>query len=327
MTTTPAETMLALLEALGRRVASGADVDAGSLGADAATRVEAALSSDEFDLAILEDEGVRLVDALGADDDEQEHDVTHVVTAALEARDRVEHVLLGAERVLGAAPSLSRDQQIFLVELEHLVRPLLPHLTAFNELRGARAATLLPSYRRRFWWWCEGVAIAPSAVTNLAAVAELVASFPDARAKFDVLVGAAKSLRSASAQAPAARPVPVTRLLDWVARRREGSAEGRSELHIAAASSSERLEVASTEAYEVSWRPPASVIVDVHVEPRAGAVPFARLPSGRTVPSSLVPRTVHRYTIALDAAALAEDGLVVVIPLAAGDLEIAVPPE
>lgn len=311
-------TVLALLEAWGRALACGAltePVDGGP--AKTAVQVEEALARELFDLVALEDAGVAIADALAANDEDVAATET-VLANALEVRDRIEYVLLAAEQASASAPALSLDQQIFLVEFDHLVRPLLSRLTAFNELRGEIASTVMPALRARFWWWCEGVSIAPGAATHLAAVAELIERFPDARAQLDALVAAARAVRATAAEQPAPK---VTRLAEWVAHRRRGRP---AELRIAAASSDERIDVATTAEYEVSWRPPSAIVIDVHVEPRAA--PHARLPSGRVLASSLVPRTVHRYRIMLDAEALAEDAFVVVIPLAGGDVDVAFPP-
>lgn len=316
----PAE-VLALLEAAGRQMARGEAVD---LVPVAPADIAAALRTESFDLSVLEQAAVRVVSLSGADLDDVGDDASETLREALAPCDAVMHVLLAAERMTGRPPALSAEQEGFVVELEELVRPCLHRLTAWNELRGEMASAIVPGLRARFWWWCEGAGIAPSAATSLAVVAELVARFPAAQRELDALVGAARAMRAAAPVARAA--APVTTLAEWAKRKRHGADAATGELRVAAASGEQRIDVARAADYDVMWRHPASVVVDVHVEPPAGTTPSVRTASGRVLAMVLVPRTIHRYVIELDDEALGEERIVVVVPLASGDVEIVVPP-
>jgi hypothetical protein len=123
------------------------------------------------------------------------------VRAALSVRDAIELRLVGAEAVLGRALDLDDDQRSSLDSFEELVRGSAWRLTALNDERAAALAWMAPAFRKRFWWWSEAVTVARDALSNLAAVADLVASSAEARALFEAHVDVALATRRMSSVA------------------------------------------------------------------------------------------------------------------------------
>lgn len=254
----------------------------------------------QLDFEVLEEDAIRLVEAESLESFEE----------IVAARDRIEHVLveLDHRRVSGI---IGRDAEIRLASFEHLLRHELPRLTSANAVRDPVASAIRPDLRRRFWWWCEGAGIDANAYASLTGVAELVARFPVARERFDALARSAGTLE---------RP-KVVRFSDWLARRR-----GAEPMKVAAATSSESVEIARTSAYELAWRPPATIVLDVNEDLAPGVLPTLRT-GRRERAMTPVPRTEQRFSITLEDAELDEAQVIVGIPLATGPIDVAVPSE
>jgi len=278
---------------------------------------------------------------------------------ALEARDRVELALLGAEAMVGSG-ALRLDDELAaeLDAFESLLRPELWRLTVTNEDRARPLAFVPPPLRDRFWWRFDGVDVDPRAADALPAVASLVARYPEARDELERLIDAERIWRSAEptveavppVQAPVAAPQPadqgrVTSLADWVARKtRRGSPAAPPErgtggrgvgeagddepaLALAAAPPDAELPLLERPEVELSFRAPGELLVDVIADRDAGRAPSLRQEDGRVTDLVPVPDTLERFSIMLDRPLLDAAGVVLRVPLVGGMLEIRLPPE
>ncbi|MCU0681434.1 MAG: hypothetical protein MUF34_04095 [Polyangiaceae bacterium] len=341
----------ALFEAAGRLVALGV----GPLATEAlavlagrgelAAAASQALESDETE-GELEDAALALREALQAREDAAvevvsldaipaveagaaaaEAAFSVAVRDALAARDRAEFRLLGAALVLGIDPDRVEAGVASRLEFEALVRPELWRLCALNPLRRAAALAVTPALRARFWWWHQGCAIAPGAAAALPAVAALLASFPGARAQLEALVRADQAWAAAGAAARPA-PRPVYTLRDWVEGRARGaSAEAKASeaLPMAAAPADERFLLDGTE-LQLSWSPPAGLIVDLLADRAPGEVPTLLLADGSILRAVEVEGAEERYAFTLPERAFDEARARLIVPLASGLFDLSLPP-
>ncbi len=322
---------IALLEAAGRLVALGARAGVRAWSAARAERARAvteALAADTF--AELEDAAVALRAILdrraGGAGDVGDDDLAHGVRAALGVRDRVELRTLGAAALLGAAPAPSLEQASALLVFDSLIRPELWRLTEANEARRAALAWMAPPLRPSFWWWHEGADIAPGAVSSLAAVAHLCARFPAAAEALRSLVTAQHAWDEAGS---ARRAATVTTLGAWLRRRSDEarSLQGSAGLALAAATAGEEITLVDLPAYQISWQPPDSLLVDLVADRAPGALPSLLLADGVVVPAEAVAGVVERFRIPAGAPLLAGGRVVLVLPLASGTVTVPLPPE
>ncbi|HEU4407050.1 MAG TPA: hypothetical protein VFS43_17410 [Polyangiaceae bacterium] len=325
--------------AAGRLVALGARaIAAEALAGRAALRpaAERALARDDAE-GELEDAAITLRSRLDAlDEGAEAGGLAADVAAALARRDRAELRLLGAALALGVDPDRVEAGAAGRLEFEALVRPELFRLCAFNPARREALAALAPALRARFWWHYEGADLDPGAAAALPAVAALVASFPAAGERFASLVRARRAWASSpgrgepgASSAPARPPAgPPYTLRDWVERRawRGGPGAPASErLPLAAAPDDEVVLIDETD-YQISWGPPAALIVDLVADRRPGARPTLRLGDGSIVQADEVEGAVERFAFSLPARALDETSAWLTLPLARGPLGLELPP-
>jgi hypothetical protein len=205
---------------------------------------------------------------------------------------------------------------VALEEFEQIVKPELPRLTQLNEVRGAITLAIAPEFRDRFWWYSHAAALPGKAFTSMAAVAGLVAIFPELEQRFLALVETERALRS--------RPTPqVVSLAGWLQRRRGAFEQGR--LKAAAADDVQGSELFVKREYEISFRAPATIVIDVSAELREGELPALRLASGRTLRFEPVAHALDRFVVTLDEEALAAERVWIVVPLSDGIAEETLP--
>ncbi|HEU4538590.1 MAG TPA: hypothetical protein VFS00_30930 [Polyangiaceae bacterium] len=323
-----------LFEAAGRLVALGEGrLAAESLAPLAAGRAALAaaaaraLGGDEAE-GELEDAAVALREALRAwEENADEGALEACVGEALAARDRAEFRLLGAALALGGEPDGVDAGVAERLVFEQLVRPELWRLCALNPARRAASLALAPALRARFWWWHEGSEIAPGALAALPAVAALVAAFPGARGQLESLVRAGRAWATADpAERPASRPVYTLR--DWVERRARvaGAGGGGVEAFPVAAAPADEVLLLDGADLQLSWSPPAGLIVDLLSDRAPGEVPVLRLADGSSLRADAVEGAEERYAFALPERAFDESRARLIVPLARGPLELTLPP-
>jgi hypothetical protein len=314
-----------LAEAAGRLVALGAGATVVAWAAEHAARARAAAAAVAgADLAELEDAAVALRALLDrrAEGSASLGDLERGVGEALGARDRVELAMFGAAALAGQPWRAGDEQESALLVFESLVRPELWRLTEVNATRRAALAWMAPEHRASFWWWAEGADIAPEALASMPSVAHLSARFPAAAAALRALVGAQHAWDAASS-APA--PTEVASFGAWVARRTAGTRPHA--LPLAAAAAAEEVTLLDQPDFQVSWSPPGALVVDFVADRAPGATPSLRLAGGEEIPSEAVAGAEERFQITAGAPILAEDRVVLVLPLASGTIEIPLPSE
>lgn len=300
------------LAALGRVVRQGGVVPGlPALRDDMLTLARAQAALSELDVTALDETAVALGQLSGDGAELSETELSSAL-AGLEQRDHVELVQVGAAALHADAVQLELEAASALVAFDELVRPCLFWLTPANEARGERAVAVAPAYRERFWWWCQGAAVAPSAVGALSSVAELLERFPEAQLELDRL---RETLRSLAGE-PRSK---VISLRSWLARR--ASAGPAERLQVAAADAPRYVDLLRTPELEISLRLPTTLILDLHSDLRAGASPHALTASGRVLEATVAEHALDRFHISLDDAALQEPFLTVVVPFAAGSRE------
>lgn len=293
------------------------------------------------------------LDARTEDDDVLTDDARHLaaIGEALAARDRVELQRLGAEAVVGAPVPPDETLAAELDAFEALLRPELWRLTVTNAGRGDAVGWVPATARRRFWWRFEGVDIDPRAADALAGVASLVARFPEARAELEALVDAEAHLtrRSVEAEAtadehvagagddtreaPPAGGAPVTSLWDWVAKKRAAHAEAadatddRAPVAVAASGEAEELGLLERDDVELSFLPPATLVVDVVEDRVPGVLPVLVLPDGTTRELQPVEGALERFAVTLAPEDLQRAGTSLRVTLRTGSLTLNLPPE
>jgi hypothetical protein len=271
----------------------------------------------------LEDCAVRLRTLLANEDDEPDGDRQYfgpACAALLEARDRAERELLGAALVLGCAPETLEGRSAARAVFDEVVRPESWRLVELGELRQAALAKLAPRVRARFWWWSSGAGVDPAAVAAMSSVAQLVARFPNARARFESLVRA-QSIWDAPARTGGERPVVTLRT--WLARRSRPSDPGAS-VPLAAAGEGEQT-VLETPELQLSFEAPSRLIVDLLADRRSDERPSLRASSGLVLEATPVANTNERFAFELPAAILDDAKVTLSVPLRAGDLAIDLP--
>lgn len=311
---------LPALEEAGRRVAEGALVEANAelspLGADGA-------------FAALEDAATTLVAllerrALGTGEVTDEA-LREGVLAALAARDRVEHRILGATAILGAAPDLAPEEESAILVFEALVRPALFRMVEVNALRQERLAKIAPLRRAAFWWWSEGADVAPTAVASLVAVAHLCARFPAAADQLAALVAAQ---RAWDEEGRARRAAKVVSLGGWLRRKAE---EARSlppqAVAMAAAQAEEEIALVDDARFQISWAPPDTLVIDLVADRAPFGLPMIRVGDGEPAPAIAVEGAVERFAVQLGEAVLGSARVTLIVPLAEGSIEVLLPPE
>jgi hypothetical protein len=316
------EASLSALEEAGRRVAEGAAAAAGPAARAAIDRIGA-----DGAFARLEDEAAALVAWLEQHGPGEGSDEALAAAAlpALEARDRVEHRILGAAAILGRTPDLAPEEESALLVFASLVRPLAFRLVELNARRQERLARIAPQRRASFWWWSEGADVAPHALAALPAVAHLCARFPAAAEQLAALVAAQRAWDDEGRTRRAAK---VVSLGSWLRRKtEEARAVPEAAVAMAAAHAEEEIALVEEPRYELSWAPPDTLVIDLVADRAPGEVPALR--AGAAVAAATeVEGAVERFAVRLDEAALAaEEEAVLVLPLAEGALEIRLPPE
>jgi hypothetical protein len=194
----------ALLEAAGALVAS--DQRAALAAASGAPVLEAARRAFEaLDLEPLGAAAVGLLEAsrvLPFATGEERAAAEAAIAGALERRDAIEHMLLGAEHIVAPAPDLDAEAAAVLTEFEALVRPELFRLVPLNDTRAAALERIAPAWRERFWWWSDGADLPATCLDHLADAALLIARFPGAEAELTRLVAAQHTIDSAATLPP-----------------------------------------------------------------------------------------------------------------------------
>lgn len=231
------------------------------------------------------------------------------VIALLHERDRIERELvLASDEATSARMTFDR-----------IVRPHVWRLVALNDVRREMTAKLTPEERARFYWWSEGSAIDPRAATAMSGVAHLVATFPGARRRFDALVQAQESWTSS----PERVRTRARRLHEFLTPRRV-----RDDLTLAAApTDGDERTVLTTRDVEVSFAAGRrDLIVDLLSDRRVGAVPWIVMEDGERTLGEAVHGAEERFRFLLSMKALDSTRLVIVVPLASGDLELVLPP-
>jgi hypothetical protein len=301
------------LAALGRAVARGERVAP----PPARLREEAAAALASFDPAELEDGAVAVAAALmRLDEGTEEAELAALraeIEPALDRRDEVEHVLLGAEVALGGPARLGADGEAAVAAFDAIVRPLVWKLTALNDVRVARRLRIAPPHRARFYWWCESTDVPAPSVAALSGVAALCARFPEARRAFEEQVAAERLVRSATARRRGAKVTSLRAYLE--AKRWRGQ--------LAAADDEETPLLARPEV-ELSYLPPDWLLVDLLVPP---AGPPRVIGAGAERTLEPVEGAVDRFRLALDAELLAAARIRVVVVVETGEVEVELPPD
>ncbi|APR79609.1 Hypothetical protein A7982_04956 [Minicystis rosea] len=320
----------AVLEAAGRLVTMGAPAEVIAWAEGRADRgrsiAEAPARTGSFEA--IEDAAVALHDllerrALGKGDVTDE-ELSRGVREAFRARDQLELQRLGAATILGRAPELGAAEESALIVFESLVRPALFRLTELNDLRREALARIAPAHRATFWWWCEGADVAPHAVASLPAVAHLVARFPAAAEMLAALVAAQRTWDEAASER---RVATVVSLRGWLRRRTDAArAATGAVVALAAATRDEEITLLDERDYQVSWSAPDTLVIDLVADRAPGAVPSLRRADGSVVASVSVAGAEERFAIHADETLLSAGRAVLVLPLAGGVVEIALPP-
>lgn len=349
-----------LLEAVGRLELVEPGVATTLVPPEVSDRVRKALGAplgaDALSSVGLEVLGAEILAALDdRDDDDALPDETQgpsplaALERALDARDRVELALLGAEVLGPGDPTLDEELRAELDAFEEILRPELWRLTVTNDHRARPLAFVPPTYRDRFWWRFDGIDLDPRAVDALPAVASLVSRYPEARDQLERLVDADHAWHRNEPWVESTTPEPardrgvetggdVVSLAGWVARRaratpgvevvRRSEGDGEDEpLALAAAPPDAELPLLELPEVELSFRAPRELLVDVLADRDPSRPPSLRRLDGRIDDLAPVPNALERFSIQLDEPLLDETGVVLRIPLAAGTLEIRLPPE
>lgn len=117
-------------------------------------------------------------------------------------------------------------------------------------------------------------------------------------------------------------------LRDWVERRpRRGSPEATSAeaLPLAAAPDDESVLIDDAD-YQISWSPPAALIVDLVADRRPGVAPILRLGDGTALQADPVEGAVERFAFSLPARVLYEIEALLILPFERGPLALLLPP-
>lgn len=189
------ETALRLAECAGQFAASGG-VPA-QVSAEEAIAVRKALNALEpHDLI---EAGLQLSEVLASRDvlDAPDRETGDVVFAALEVRNRLALIQLGARILLNASCEFSDELKSSCASFDSLVDELLPILTRYNKRRLASLRPIAAEHRDEFPWFSTLSHVEEDAGMRIADVAELVAGSDSARAMFDRLVEAAQTVQVA----------------------------------------------------------------------------------------------------------------------------------
>jgi hypothetical protein len=132
---------------------------------------------------------------------------------------------------------------------------------------------------------------------------------------------------------PEGSPVPggeaagrVYTLRDWVERRaRRGGAHADEALPLAAAPDDE-VPLVDEADYQLSWAPPAELIVDLVADRRPGELPSLRLADGSIVRGYAVEGAEERFAFVLPERAFGEARVWLTLPFVKGGLELGLPP-
>lgn len=121
--------------------------------------------------------------------------------SVLEERHRIELVLRGLSLV-GFSRVAVGDERFSELELaDRELSGQLWRLTALNEHRERQLEAVAPELREALWWYSRGAHLPSGAVTHLAAVASVVACFPEAGAELEALREAEGVLLAAGSEA------------------------------------------------------------------------------------------------------------------------------
>lgn len=243
-------------------------------------------------------------------------EVRNALDAALKARDAVELLLIGAETILGSAPELGFEHESYLLEFDGAVRPELWRLVPLNSLRALGLEWMDPQQRPRFWWRFEGSDLPDSALEALADSAALIARFPLVSAWFARLQQGDRRLREAPAD-PAG--MEVVSLSAWLRARRAAAAQATvGEPSLAVGFSEGETVLVSRSDYQISYRPPSALIVDVLMDLAADESPTL-LVAGARVGFELVLDCEQRYELVLTQGMLDATSVTLELPGANGE--------
>jgi len=225
--TTP-DGVLAFLEGIGTLVSAGAESDVAALiaprrGDLSAERIEDALSLlAAIDLEDTALELGRLLIALTDAEEEECPALCHRAASLIGRRDRVALCLLGAEEILGVAPTLDVEFESAVDAFDAVLAPKSWRMAALGELRWAKVAWARPDHRHRLRWWQRGAHLPANTVDALRTAAECIAAFPEAREYLDEQIAAAtlshRLIHPPEASAPAGVVDNVVSLADWFRR-------------------------------------------------------------------------------------------------------------
>jgi hypothetical protein len=171
--------------------------------------------------------------------------------------------------------------------------------------------------RERFWWWHLGSDLPPDALQGLAVTADVIAEFPAAQSQLDRLIGAAGWVRSLPQSRPTG-PQRVVSLAAWIAARRAGTPDTPA---LAAGFSAGETTLIDERDYQVSWRDPNELIIDLVLDRRNGEVPTVQV-GEQTLVTEPVPNAEERFVTRLDPAALESPDALLLLPFVSGTVSV-----
>lgn len=270
-----------LLEALGMlRVTHSPQAARDALGSsDISARVTSFFEAEDFGsltqaASSAMDVAMQLADA----DEEERATLCEQLRDAFGQRDRAQLVLEGTIQALRCPAELTIEQEANLEAFELLVRPQLFRLIPAVHFRDENVAWIAPPFRSRFWWWSEGLEIPAEGLDHLSTAAQVLARFPDARARLDELVAAEERLCAELLKSTGG--AEVVSLRELIEARKNKDAD---RMQAAAYTGPFGLMMVYDTA-EVSWTERDEMVVDIVAERESTQPPTLKLhPRGTTV--------------------------------------------
>ena len=98
----------------------------------------------------------------------------------MQARDRVQIMIIGHRALLGEEPRLGQRARRRLEEFDKRIAAELWRAVAMGDRREAAVSWVLPEFRPAFWWRMAGMGIGPNAIAAFYDVAQVLGEFPEA---------------------------------------------------------------------------------------------------------------------------------------------------